>query len=146
MKLEFQVSAKIRKPVSEVFDAVYNPDKLTGYFATGGSSGPLEPGTTVVWKWHDYPGDAPVQVIETVKNEKIVLEWQADKRDYTTRVEMRFEALEDGATLVCIHESGWRENQQDLDSSYSNCMGWTNMLACLKVYVELGVNLREFYW
>ena len=41
MELRFQVYGKIRKPVAEVFDAVANPKKLSGYFTTGGSSGPL---------------------------------------------------------------------------------------------------------
>ncbi len=41
MKLEVQVHAKIRKPVVDVFDAIVNPEKVEGYFATGGVSGPI---------------------------------------------------------------------------------------------------------
>ena len=47
MELRFTVQIKIQKPVNEVFDAVYNPKKLSGYFTTGGSDGPLDPGKTV---------------------------------------------------------------------------------------------------
>ena len=36
MELKFQVQTKIQKPVEEVFDAVHNPDKLSGYFTNGG--------------------------------------------------------------------------------------------------------------
>jgi uncharacterized protein YndB with AHSA1/START domain len=36
MELKFQVYAKIAKPVAEVFDAVYDPRKLSAYFTTGG--------------------------------------------------------------------------------------------------------------
>ena len=37
-------------------------------------------------------------------------------------------------------------NADDLDSSYMNCMGWSQMLCALKVYVERGFNLREYMY
>jgi len=40
MELTFQVHAKIRKPVADVFAAVVDPKKLSRYFTTGGASGP----------------------------------------------------------------------------------------------------------
>ncbi len=36
MKPEFRVSARVARPPSEVFDAVVNPSKLSGYFTTVG--------------------------------------------------------------------------------------------------------------
>ena len=39
MVLRFTVQARIKKPINEVFDAVYNPKKLSKYFTTGGASG-----------------------------------------------------------------------------------------------------------
>src|SRR5262245_58713252 len=120
MDLKFKVSAKIRKPVSEVFDAVYNPKKLSGYFTTGGASAPLDEGATVTWDFADFPGAFPVLVKRMVRNERIVLEWQARDREYNTRAELTFRALDSGSTLVEISESGWKENQTDLDSSYMN--------------------------
>lgn len=65
---------------------------------------------------------------------------------YQTRVEMRFQSLDDGATMVTIAESGWRENEQGQKSSYLNCEGWSQMLACMKAWVEYGINLREGYY
>lgn len=90
MELKFQVYAKIKKPVEEVFDAVYNPKKLSTYFTTGGASGPLDEGTSVMWDFADFPGAFPVHIKQMIKNEKIVFEWQAAGRDYNTRVEMSF--------------------------------------------------------
>jgi len=49
MELKFEVRTKIQKSISEVFNAVYNPDKLSGYFTSGGASAPLDEGTTVRW-------------------------------------------------------------------------------------------------
>ena len=146
MSLKFQVYGKIARPVAEVFDAVYNPAKLSGYFTTGGASAPLDEGTTVTWDFADFPGAFPVKVKKVEPGRLIVLEWDAAEGDYQTEVRMEFEPLENNATLVRISESGWRDTPKGRESSYGNCMGWTQMIACLKVYVELGKNLRQFYF
>lgn len=146
MDLKFTVQTKIQKPVAEVFDAVHNPEKLSGYFTNGGSSGRLDEGQTVEWKFADNPGEEPITGTVTVKkvipNELIVFEWQGAK-DHDTRVEMNFEKTGDAETLVKITEAGWRENQKDLDSSYGNCFGWSHMVTSLKAFVEYGINLRK---
>jgi uncharacterized protein YndB with AHSA1/START domain len=74
MELKFKVQAKIKRPISDVFDAVYDPKKLSDYFATGGASSPLDEGKEVSWDFHDFPGAFPVHVKQTIKNKKIVLE------------------------------------------------------------------------
>ena len=56
---------------------------------------------------------------------------------------MNFESTGPNETLVKISESGWRETQDDLNSSYGNCMGWSQMLSAMKAYVEYGINLRK---
>lgn len=145
MELKFQVQTRIQKPVAEVFDAVQNPDRLSGYFTNGGASAPLVEGTTVEWAFADNPGDEkiqfPVEVKQVVPNKLIVLAWEGAK-GLQTRVEMQFEEL-DGDTVVRISETGWRETQNDLDHSYLNCFGWGQMLCCLKAYTEYGINLRK---
>jgi uncharacterized protein YndB with AHSA1/START domain len=158
MQLKFQVQTKTQKPIAEVFDAVYNPTKLSGYFTTGGSTAPLDEGTSVIWRFADYPGDIPVTVKKLVPNKQIVLEWNAYEppaksdnpeentpppANYKTTVEMTFESLDPNKTLVKISESGWRETQRGLDGSYGNCMGWTQMLCALKAYIEYNINLRK---
>ncbi len=143
MELKFRVHTKIQRPVADVFDAVYNPKKLSGYFTTAGASGPLDKGKSVIWKFADYPDDVPIQVTEMTPNELIAFEWSARDRDYNTRVELRFEALSRDETLVTISESGWKENQKDLESSYMNCEGWMNMSCCLKAFLEYNINLRK---
>ena len=146
MELKFQVQIKIQKPIEEVFDAVYDPKKLSGYFTNGGASDPLEGGTTVEWTFDDTPGqekfEFPVEVVETIPNKKIVFRWQGTKERMNT-VEMNFEATGEGETLVKISERGWEATQEDLDSSYGNGMGWSQMLSALKAYTEYGINLRK---
>ena len=146
MELKFKVQAKIQRPVAEVFDAVYNPKKLSAYFTTGSASAPLENGATVTWAFADYPESFPVHVKEMVPNKRIVLEWAAADGDYNTRVEMTFEALDARNTLVSIAEGGWKDTEKGRKASYDNCHGWTQMSCCLKAYVEHGINLREGFY
>jgi uncharacterized protein YndB with AHSA1/START domain len=160
MELKFRVAARIARPVHEVFEAVADPAQLSGYFTTGGAEGRLETGATVTWDFHDYPGAFPVEVVEVVPDEKIVLKWDAAEGEppnvadsnrpematakYKTKVTMKFSALDDGArTLIEIAEEGWHENQGALDASYGNCQGWSQMLCALKAWLEHGINIRE---
>lgn len=145
MQLQFQVHAKIGKPVTEVFDAVYNPKSLSAFFTTGGASAPLDEGTTVQWAFHDFPGSFPVHVRQVVPNQRIVLEWNIDEQRLS-RIEMTFEALDEQSTIVRIAESGWQPTPEDLKRSYGNCEGWTQMLACFKTHLEHGIKLRENYY
>ena len=147
MELKFEVAGRIARPVEEVFEAIVDPGTLSRYFTTGGAEGRIEPGATVSWSFHDFPGAFPVEVVEVEKNKRIVLRWEADENDpsvkYHTIVTMRFEALEDGRTLISIAEEGWRETPAGLKASYGNCMGWSQMLCAMKAWVEYGINLRE---
>lgn len=156
MELKFRVAARIARPVHEVFEAVADPRQLSAYFTTGGAQGRLETGATVTWDFHDYPGAFPVEVIEVVPDERIVLQWQANEGEppnveggeltevaYSTTVTISFKALDDGRTLVEIAEEGWRLNDGALKASYGNCQGWSQMLCAMKVWLEHGINLRE---
>ena len=155
MDLKFEVSMRVSKPVHEVFEAVADPAKLSGYFTTGGAVGRLATGATVQWEFADFPGAFPVEVVEVVQDERIVLKWEANEgvpeegapvvgAKYMTTVTMSFSPLDGGArTLVRIGEQGWRETPTGLKASYGNCMGWAQMLAALKAFVEHGINLRE---
>jgi len=147
MELKFTVQTRIQKPVAEVFDAVYNPSKLSQFFATGSASGPLDEGARVLWKFADFPDvEALVEVKKMILGKLITFEWESAEGGYNTRVEMVFEALNANETLVKITESGWKETPKGLQSSYGNCEGWTHMGAALKMFVERGINLRDGYY
>jgi uncharacterized protein YndB with AHSA1/START domain len=144
MDLKFKVHTKIQKPVAEVFDAVRDPAKLSKYFTTAGSSGPLEEGAEPTWRWADHPdAKAVVHVKKVVPNRLIVFEWASNEGGYDTPTEMKFEPLNDRETLVTITESGWKDTPKGLESSYGNCHGWTEMLCALKGWLEYGINLRK---
>jgi uncharacterized protein YndB with AHSA1/START domain len=140
MELKFQVQLKIRKPVAEVFDAVVNPRKLSGYFLQE-AGGPLVEGATVKWKFAEVAEAFDVVVRRVVKNERIVFEWPA-AGGYSTKVEMVFKPLDAADTMVQISEQGWPEDAKNLQASYGNAGGWMHMMACMKAYLEYGINLR----
>ena len=154
MDLKFEVSTRIARPVHEVFEAVADPTRLSGYFTTGGAVGRLRTGATVQWAFAEFPDAFPVEVVEVVQDERIVLRWAASEgasegaepavdAGYMTTVTMTFQPLDDGArTLVRIAEEGWRQTPAGLKASYGNCMGWSQMLSALKANVEYGINLR----
>jgi uncharacterized protein YndB with AHSA1/START domain len=141
MEPKFQVQLKIRKPVAEVFDAVVDSKKISGYFVSNASA-PLVAGTTVKWRFAEVPGEHDVVVREVVQNERLVLEWGASEGGYNTRIEMAFKPLDASNTMVQISESGFRDTAAGIKSSYGNAGGWMHMMCCLKGYLEYGINLR----
>lgn len=147
--LSFSVSGYVGRPVTEVYEAVADPGTLSKYFTTGGARGRLESDATVSWDFHDFPGAFDVQVVEAVPSERIVIRWDGVETvgDGATTVTFEFEPVDDGArTLVTITESAWTVTDLGAKSAFGNCMGWTGMLAALKMWVEHGINLREGFY
>ena len=143
----YRVFIMVNRPRHEVFEAVVDPKELSSYFTTGGASARLEKGTTVTWDFADFPGAFPVHVTEVVPNEKITFEWKANEpeADYQVEVAMQFTDVQGntGRTKVEIEERGWRSTEAAVKASYGNCMGWAQMLAALKMWVEHKINLRD---
>lgn len=146
MEPKIRVSGRIDKPVHEVFEAVADPAKLSGYFTTGGAKGRLATGATVTWDFADFPGAFPVEVVEVVDDSRIVLRWGSPEEGRENTVTMTFEQLDDGRTLVTIAETGWSDTQQGVDSAIGNTEGWTGMLCAMKVWLEHGINLRQGFY
>ena len=110
----------------------------------------MEKGATVTWDFADYPGAFPVEVVDLVENRLIVLRWGGEAarkgEGFETEVTMRFTDCGDGVTLVEIGETGWDETQAGLDASYGNCMGWSQVICGLKMWLEHRINLREGFY
>jgi uncharacterized protein YndB with AHSA1/START domain len=149
-ELRFTVSGRIARPAAEVYEAVADPEQLSRYFTTGGARGRLEPGATVSWDFHDFPGAFPVTVVEAEPPRRIVIRWDGeattgDTGQTTTTFE--FEPIDDGARcLVTITESSWQLTGLGAKRAFGNCEGWTGMLASMKTWLEHGINLREGFY
>ena len=137
MKLTAKAKLQIRKPVDVVFDAIANPDHLTGYFISK-SSGPMEVGQELIWEFDDFPGSFPVKVTTLKTNELITFVW-----DPETQVDIQLQANGEGNTIVSVSEGEKELNEQNLKWLISNTSGWANFLDCLKAYLEYGIRLRE---
>lgn len=146
MELKFRVQTKIQKPIGEVFDAVYDPRKLEKYFATKRASAPLDAGATVIWEWDYWPTAYEIHVKESIRNELIAFEWLSHDADILTRVEIRFEAVGSGETIVSISETGWEQNETGLKHSYDNCAGWMQVCCSLKAFLEYDINLTKGFF
>jgi uncharacterized protein YndB with AHSA1/START domain len=141
MKVGFKVQTKIKKPVTEVFQAVVKPEILNKYF-TMAAQGELKAGTTVFWNWSDMQKGLEVKVKSVIENEKIELTWNSIA-GYDTNIIFTFKPLEGNSTLLMIEESGWNADQKSLDASYDHCSGWEHMANCLKAYLQYGIDLRQ---
>ncbi len=47
------------------------------------------------------------------------------------------------ATVVTVTEKGMENDEAGLKWLMGNSAGWGNFLACLKAYLEYGINLRK---
>ncbi len=143
----YTVQTKIGRPVSTVFDAVFNESILCKYFADG-SSGPLVEGERIIWSWNEYDA-TPVVVKQIVVNELIHLEidsaeWgKTKKTSYKVDVKFKFTKLDDNTTMLAISESGWLTDAEGLKASHDNCSGWTDMATNLKAWIEYKIDLRK---
>ena len=145
MGATYRVFIIVNRPPGDVYEAVADPAQLSAYFTTGGARGRAETGATVQWEFADFPGAFPVRVLEASAPDRIVLEWRTSEpgADYPIEVTIRFSPVTQERTRVEIEERGWPATPQAIHASYGNCMGWSQMLAALKMWMEHGVNLRE---
>lgn len=139
-ELEIAVALQIQKPVSEVYEAIVDPAKMSQYFISE-SSGRLQQGKLLVWRFAEFEEDAPVRVGKIKRDHFISFFWNNGKKELL--VEIVLEAMADGSTLVKIHEKGMPHDEAGISWLKGNTEGWANFLACLKAYLEYGINLRK---
>lgn len=137
MRLESKAALQVQKPIEEVFEGIVNPSKMTNYFISE-SSGRMESGKELLWKFPEFEGEFPVKDIKIEVNRSISFVW-----DPETIVRITLERLPDESTLVSVVESGKELNEKNLKWVLENTAGWANFLACMKAYLEYGIQLRK---
>ena len=137
MKLETNATIQIQIPIEEVFEGIVNPDQMTKYFISE-SNGRLETGKEVIWKFPEFPDKFPVKEIKIESNTSISFIW-----DPETVVKITLEKLPDNSTLVKVNESEKELSEKNLKWALDNSGGWANFLACMKAYLEYGIQLRK---
>jgi len=137
MKLISRATLQIQKPIEEVFDGIVNSKKLTQYFISE-SSGHLESGKEVIWKFPEFEDRFPVREILLESYRSISFKWDPD-----TVVKIELKSLPDKSTLVEVTENGKELSEKNMEWFVSNVGGWANFLACMKAYLEYGIQLRK---
>lgn len=137
MILESNAAIQIQKSADEVFEGIVDPDKMTQYFISK-STGRLETGSEVIWKFPEFPERFPISHIICETNQSISFVWDPD-----TVVKITLEELPDKSTVVRVKEDGKEFNESNLKWALENSGGWANFLACLKAFLEYGVQLRK---
>ena len=141
-KLEISCSLKIQKPAHDVFEAIVDPGKMSNYFISK-STGRLEPGKTVTWQFPEFDLKFPVRVHEVKTDSHISYSWDNAEDGTTTTVEITLKPANHNETVVSIVEKSRDNDEQGIKWLKGNTEGWANFLACLKAYVEYGINLRK---
>jgi len=130
----------IRRPVEDVFEAFISPEITTKFWFTK-SSGRLEAGKQVQWKWDMYDISIPVTAKAIEPNKRIVIEWPGYSGLST--VEWIFVPQEDGATFVSITEAGFTGDGDELVKQVTDStQGFTLVLAGLKALLEHNIQLN----
>jgi uncharacterized protein YndB with AHSA1/START domain len=138
--LEINAALQILKPAHEVFEGIVDPAKMSSYFISK-SSGRMEEGKEIIWKFPEFEMEFSIQVGKMETDKYISYYWKID--DVDLLVEMALTPKGDENTLVTITEKSRNNDEAGIKWLKSNTEGWANFLACLKAYLEYGINLRK---
>lgn len=139
--LEINTALQIAKTPSEVFEAIANPEHMKNYFISE-SSGRIEEGKTLNWKFPEFKEVFEIQVKKIIPNKTISFEWLSTETE-TLTVIINLETAENDSTILRIWEGKMENNEQGIIWLGRNTEGWSNFSACLKAYLEFGINLRK---
>jgi uncharacterized protein YndB with AHSA1/START domain len=140
--LEIKTKLQILKPAEEVFEAIVDPAKMSNYFISK-SSGRMEEGKTLNWWFPEFDESFPVRIGKIERNKYISYCWGSPDNQKELLVEMTLETRENNSTLVTVTEKSMDNDEAGIHWLKGNTEGWANFLACLKAYLEYGINLRK---
>lgn len=138
--LEIKTALQILKPANEVFEAIVDPLKMSNYFISKGS-GRLEDEKQILWQFNEFDMEFPIQVGKIEKDKYISFYWEMDNIKLLVEIKLALRGLK--STLVTITEKSRENNESGIKWLKGNTEGWANFLACLKAYLEYGINLRK---
>ncbi|TPK55661.1 MULTISPECIES: SRPBCC family protein [unclassified Mesorhizobium] len=132
-----EAAMMIRRPVSDVFEAIVDPEITTKFWFTH-SSGRLDGGKPVQWEWRMYGISTTVVVSEIVANEKISMQWG----DPPTTVIWTFTEMPGDATFLEVRNFGFAGNgDEQAKQAVDSTGGFTLVLAGAKAWLEQGLTL-----
>ena len=139
---EIKTGIQIAKPAAEVYEAIADPDKMANYFIANGS-GRLDGEKEVIWKFPEFDMEFSVKGVNAKPGKFISFEWEGAPGMQTV-VEIALEPAKHGTgTVMFVYERGPENNEAGIKWLKSNSEGWANFSACLKAWLEYGINLRK---
>lgn len=138
--LEIEAKIQVLASAHEVFEAIVDPAKMSNYFISE-STGRMEEGKTLQWKFPEFEAFSPVKVGKVEKDRYVSYHWGEEGKELL--VEITLTTREAKKTLVTVTEKSMPHDEAGLKWLSGNSFGWSNFLACLKAYVEYGINLRK---
>ena len=139
-QLEIKTAIQVSKPATEIYEAIVDPSKMCNYFISKGS-GRLEEGKKILWQFPEFEGEFPIRVGKTDPSKYVSFYWEMDGIELF--VEINLTSGRNNSTVVTITEKSRENNESGINWLKNNTQGWANFLACLKAYVEYGINLRK---
>jgi uncharacterized protein YndB with AHSA1/START domain len=139
--LDIKVGLVMQKPGREVFEAIADPAKMSNYFISK-STGRMEEGKELIWRFPEIDMEIPIQVKKIEKDKYLSYTWK-DPDGNETLVEMTLTPRENDSTFVKVTEKSRRNDESGIKWLKRNTEGWANFLACMKAYLEFGINLRK---
>jgi uncharacterized protein YndB with AHSA1/START domain len=137
--LEVKAAIQISKPVNEVFEAIVDPEKMSNYFISKGS-GRMKEGEIIFWNFPEFDAESTIRTGKIEINKYISFYWDID---YALFVEISLTSKPNNCTLVSITEKSRENDEAGIRWLVGNTEGWANFLACLKAWLEYGINLRK---
>jgi uncharacterized protein YndB with AHSA1/START domain len=102
----------------------------------------MEQNKKLIWHFPEFTTDVPVHVGKVEKNYSIFFSWDGeDGKQLLVEIHLTSKGSHD--TLVSITEKEMENDEAGIKWLKSNTEGWANFLACLKAYLEYGINLRK---
>ena len=138
--LSIETNLQILKPPKLVFEAIVDPAEMSNYFISQ-SSGRMEEGKSLFWRFPEFDMEFPVRVVKIVKDAYISYTWTIDNEELL--VEKSLTPVANEATIITVTEKSRNNDEAGLKWLKQNTEGWANFLACLKAWLEYGINLRK---
>ncbi|MDP1622182.1 MAG: hypothetical protein Q8M08_07570 [Bacteroidales bacterium] len=117
-----------------------NPEKMSNYFISQ-SSGRMEEDKVLNWRFPEFDMEFPVRIGKITIDEFISFFWTIDNEELL--VEMTLAPASASSTVVTVTEKSRNNDEAGLTWLKQNTEGWANFLACLKAWLEHGINLRK---
>ena len=138
--LDIKASIQINKTAEEVFEAIVDPKHMSNYFIATGNAR-LETGKDLIWKFPEFDIDVPIRCHQVKAHQYVSFYWD-DPDGTALLVEMNLRP-EGSGTVLTITEKSRKLDDEGIAWLKRNTEGWANFLACLKAYLEFGINLRK---